>query len=147
MRCPCRQPVRPRASLASANWGAAALPRQYRRVVEGSATLPAGFYVYPGAFYFAPFRDVAENLAARRQDSVILGVGLPTTNDAVNVFRIKPDEIAPASSLWAAISVDPLPPKGSRTMPLRPETSLIASAIIATGFTVGCRESSSSGRS
>ena len=41
--------------------------------------------------------------------------------------------------LWAAIRVEPLPPKRSRTMPLRPETSLMASAIIWTGFTVGWR--------
>ena len=39
----------------------------------------------------------------------------------------------------AAISVEPEPPKRSSTMSPRAETSLIASAIIATGLTVGCK--------
>ena len=46
--------------------------------------------------------------------------------------------------LWDAISVEPEPANGSSTIPARRETSLIASATIATGLTVGCKASSSS---
>src|SRR5664279_6535529 len=56
-------------------------------------------YAYHGAFCFPPFRDVVKNLAARCQDGVILGVSLPATNDAVDVYRIKLDEIAPPAGL------------------------------------------------
>ena len=41
----------------------------------------------------------------------------------------------------AAISVVPAPPNGSRTTPPRLEQSRIASAIMATGLTAGCRAS------
>jgi len=86
---------------------------------------------------FLEFRAGAES------HGVVFCEFLPTADDPFAIDRVDFAEKSATSGLLGAISVDPEPPKISRTMSPRPEQSLIASAIICTGFAVGCWVSSS----
>src|SRR5258705_13227134 len=66
------------------------------------------------------------------------GQPLPAADGRVDIGRVELQPVARRPVRSAAITVVPLPRKASSTMSPRAEQSRIASATIATGFTVGC---------
>ena len=85
-----------------------------------------------------------EGLASFGKNGVLAGHLLPAADDAIDVARIELKPGGPSPGDSAAITVVPLPRKGSRISPLRFEQSLMASATSATGLTVGCMASAAS---
>ena len=71
------------------------------------------------------------------KDGIVLGIALPAPDNAVAISGSSSITKALRPVLCAAITVEPEPPNQSSTTSLRFHTSLIASAIIATGSPSG----------
>jgi len=83
--------------------------------------------------------ELAEGPAQPGVPGAFAAMGLPATDDRVDIRGVDLDPGATAARGSAAITLVPLPRKQSSTRSPRAEQSRIATATIATGLTVGCR--------
>jgi hypothetical protein len=83
--------------------------------------------------------ELAEGPAQPGVPGAFAAMGLPATDDRVDIRGVDLDPGPTAARGSAAITLVPLPRKQSSTRSPRAERSRIASATIATGLTVGCR--------
>ena len=70
----------------------------------------------------------------------IFGIDFPALDNPIAINRVVLADAREAPGVPGGDKGEPLPPNRSRTIPPRDETSLMASAIIATGLTVGAAQ-------